>query len=112
MFRLPKPDETFPTPCTIEMPEGPDTVEREITIFFRVLPITEYDRLARTDVADLLVALIGGWSEVYDAEEEPMACTETNIRAAAGISYFVRGVLLGYAERFSPAKNFRAPLAN
>lgn len=111
MFRLPGPDDTFPTACTIEAPDGDRTVECEITIHFRVLPVEEYDRLARESLPELMTALIGGWDGVAGADGKPLSCTADNIRLAAGIPYFARGVLLGYAGRFSALKNYRAPLA-
>ena len=113
MFKLPSKEETFPTPCEIETPVGEVDEKRTIVIHFRVIPTTRWDELARQSAFDLLVEIIGDWEDVYAADgKTPLPCDEEHIRLAADIPYFFRGAVLGYSDRFSALKNFRAPLAH
>ncbi|MCY3689258.1 MAG: hypothetical protein OXG90_09795 [Gammaproteobacteria bacterium] len=112
MFKLPRPDDTFPTRCVIEIPEGEKTVEAEIVAHFRVIGSKRWRELALKGDPDLLAAIVAGWDGVYDADgKTPLACNEANIRAAADIPYFSAGLARAYSDRFSPLKNFRAPPA-
>lgn len=110
MFKLPSPDDTFPTRCVIETPVGEESEDREIVIHFRVIAPERWDELARQGYTELARELIGGWQHVCDAEGAPLSCTAENVALCVAVPYFLRGVILGYAKRFSPLKNLRGPL--
>ncbi len=108
MFQLPSDDESYPTPCHIQIPRGAETETGLITVRFRVIGTDRWAELSHRGDGDLLVEIIAGWDEVYAAGgKEPLACTEQNIRLCAAIPYFAAGVVAGYTRRFSPLPNFR-----
>lgn len=110
MFKLPGEDETFPTRCTIEAPEGEKTVECEITAHFRVIPMARWRELAAEGDEALLAAIVADWDGVRDADGNALVCDEAGIRIAAEITWFAAGLVKGWLDRFGPAKNFRPPL--
>ena len=112
MFKLPSPEDSFPTQCAIEIPVRDSTETRKIIVHFRVIASSRWDELARQGAGDLFVEIIADWEHVFAADgKTPLACGAENIRLAADIPYFFAGVIMGYHERFSPLKNFRAPPA-
>ena len=112
MFKLPSPEDSFPTQCAIEIPVRDSTETRKIVIRFRVVPSSRWDELVGQGTGDLFAEMIADWEHVYAADgETPLPCSDGNIRLAADIPYFFAGVIKGYSDRFSPLKNFRAPPA-
>ncbi len=111
MFRLPHPDETFPTQCIIETPQGEKTVDCKITVHFRLLSPERFREATQAGDAAALSALIADWDEIEDEDGKPLPLNEDTIRRVSELPYFVIGVVKSYEERFAPLKNFRAPLA-
>lgn len=110
MFRLPSPDETFPTRCTIHAPEGEKTVEREIVAHFRAISMKRFRELAAEGDEALFAEILDDWEGVHDAAGEPVVCDAAGIRIAAEAAWFAAGLVKGWLDRFGPEKNFRPPL--
>lgn len=107
MFRLPKPDEVFPTPCTVKCPDGAQTLQAECTLHFVCLPSDEARTLTlRGNVEFLKKALVGWGKELLDTDGEPMPFTESNRDRMIRVPYFAASAVDAYFERFHLTKNF------
>lgn len=106
MFRLPNPDEQFPTDVVVRAPSEDGWEDCSIQIHFRFRDSDRVRALVEDgDDGTFLEAVIGDWRGVCDEAGAEMPCTPANIARVASISYFARAVVDAYFARFDPGKN-------
>lgn len=107
MFRLPKPDEVFPTAATIRCPQGAETLKAECTLHFVCLPSDEARALTMQGNAQFLKKVLVGWGEeLLDEDGEPIPFTEASRDRMIRVPYFAACAVDAYFERFHLTKNF------
>lgn len=107
MFRLPRPDEVFPTQCTVKSPKGAETVEAVCTLHYLCLASDEARKLSIQGNAPFLRKVLVGWGEeIHDEAGEPIPFTEANRERMIGVPYFAACAVDAYFERFHLTKNF------
>ncbi len=97
-FRLASLEATYPTPVVIDVPASGGPERQECTLHFRLLEADRARELALESDAAYLVAAIGGWDHVGDADGEPLECTEANVSMLAAIPYFARAAIGAHAR--------------
>ena len=102
MFKLPSPDERYPTDVQVMVPSPsgkPSAVSVEVS--FRHVPTPELDGLTDAEVARLVVA---GWSGIADHDGKALAFSPEALGRVCGVRWFVRACVEAYLERFDPPK--------
>lgn len=106
MFRIAKPDETYPTPVTVRAPDGGETVDAQCTLHFKCLPSDEAGKLALAGNAAFLRKVVTGWDDIAGTNGNALPFTKKNLEALLQIPYFAASAVDAYFERFHLRKNF------
>ena len=103
MFRLPSPEDRWPTAVEVAVPRPdgkPETAAFEVS--FRYVASSEIAPLTDQEAAERVVA---GWKDVADSDGKTLAFSEEALAAAADVRWWAKAVVEAYLERFDPPKN-------
>ena len=105
MFRLPKPDEKFPTQVTVRVPNGDEMIEAECTIVFECVSSKLAAELSLLGNAAFLRRVVHGWDGIEGPDGEPIPYDADNLETMVNVPYFAASAVDAYFGRFHLAKN-------